>query len=302
MHVGKSSWFLLAVGLVMGWWSLLPQTRQGDVVVFFQEFVLPAGESLEGDLVVFNGKAVIQEGARILGNVYMFGGKMVLEGQVQGRIVLMGGRVFLGATAQVQGTLTVLGGEVIQERGAYIARFHRPPGYQPYAKTQTPWMRLGDLAWRILTALLQGLALGLVALLVSIYFPQPLRRMGRVLREQAGMAFAVGASSLILIPLLSLLLAFTIIGLPLALMLSLGLQLLRYLAVLVLGHSIAHWAARKALFPWGEPIWNALGTTTAAWSLALLDALGCSGWLLKWALISLGLGAIWLSRFGTLER
>ncbi len=302
MKPGKFLWFVLAGWLVMGWWFPFPQTRQGDVVVLFQEYVLPAGETLEGDLVVFHGRAVIQEGARILGNVYMFGGQMVLEGRVRGRVVVMGGRVFLGPTAEVQGTLTALGGEVIQERGAYIARFQRPPGYRPYERAPTAWMRLGDLAWRLLTALLRGLALGLVALLASIYFPQYLRRMGRVLQEQTGLAFAVGASSLVLIALLGVVLALTIIGLPLALMLAIGLQLLRYLAVLVLGHQVALWAARRVLRPWPEPLWNALGTTLTAWTLALVSSLGCSGWFIEWGLISLGVGAIWLSRFGTLEK
>lgn len=300
MSFGRAPWIFL-LGWMVGGWFAFPQASWADAVVFFQEYVLASGETLEGDLVVFGGRAVVQEGARILGNVYVFRGQMVLDGQVLGRMVVMGGRVVLGPTSAVQGTLTALGGRVVQEPGAYVAQFRSPPGYRSSTGPPSPWMRLGDLLWRILTALLQGLALGLVALLVSAYLPQPLRRMGRVLQEQTGMALAVGASSLVLMVLLSIVLAVTLIGLPLALTLVIGLQILRYLAVLVLGHRIALWMAQRVLLPWPEPAWHALGTTATAWALALLSSLGCSGWLLEWTLVSVGVGAVWLSRFGTLD-
>lgn len=298
--MGRIAWLFLAISL-LGLATENAQMVHGDVVVFFQEFVLPAGETLEGNLVLFAGQAVVEAGASVQGNVYMFGGSLLLHGEVQGNMVVMGGKAVLGSRAVVQGTLTAMGGQVVQEPGARVGQFRRPPGYRPFTTLPSVWVRLGDLAWRVLTGVLRGLALGLVALVATVFFPTPLRRMARALERQTALALAVGASSLLLGVFLAMVLAFTVVGVPLALLLTLGVQVLRYLAVLVLGHEAALGLARRVPFPWPEPAWNALGTTAVAWGLDLLTALGCSGWLLAWMLVSLGVGAVWLSRFGTLE-
>ncbi len=271
---------------------------QEDVVLWYgQERVFASGEVWQGDLLLVGGRVFVQPGALIEGTIYVFRGNLVLAGAVTDNVVVMGGRVVLESTAQIQGRLMQLDGQVQRNPEAHVGQIVTPPGGQP-PPGPSFGERLGNLVWRGLWSGLRALALGLVALWLSAWFPQPFDRVYRTMQTRPGLCLGLGVATAVFLVVLAALLAFTVLGLPLALLVVLVYYTVQFAGRMALGYALARYGVQHLLWNLPQPVWVALGTMGVMLFLDLLTVLPCIGWVLHWALLATGMGAVVLTRFG----
>ncbi len=271
-----------------------------------QDVQIPAGQSCQ-EVVAIGGDIVVR--GSVQGSAVAIGGSVRVDGTVHGDVVSLGGEVLLQSGARVEGSVTALGGVLYRGPGSQVRGdllesgliFPRP-GMTSDLPRSSWWVRfgLGVLAF----ALAVGVSL-LLSLALRSLWPRRTRVMLETLRQQPLLSLLMGVLSgfllVVLSPLLSVVLIATVVGIPLVPLLYL-LVLLAYVVALtisgmVLGEVLGD-RVRDRRIP--GALRYALGVGVVA-ALVVFPSMA-SPWLgLPWAalVLSAGLGAITLSRIGT---
>lgn len=290
--------------------ALPAHADQGDdegALIIGRRYVLESDEVLRGDLVVIRGTAFLEEGSLVTGDVASFMSDLTVAGRVAGSAAVFGGKARLTGSAVIDGDLVSFG-SVDRERGATVrgesvspGRFYRGPReFQPFSLGGVQLRTEGgllDLFIRFVRTVLTILALMALALLVVAFFPEQVERTALVAYQAPAPSFGVGCLAILLLPFVCLLLVFTIIGIPLALILAFGVGLaglFGWVAVgLLVGQKILD--ALKA-----QEVAPLLAALVGVFLLSVLAAApSCIGPLVVLSVGSLALGAVILSRFGT---
>jgi hypothetical protein len=141
-----------------------------------------------------------------------------------------------------------------------------------------------------------ALALAALGILLVVVFPQPTRRVMNAAQVAPAGSFGVGCLTLIVLPILFILLAITIIGIPVAL-----LEVFVAVAAGIFG-----WVAIGYLA--GERILEGLkvrevvpivAVVVGVFLLTLINQVPCIGFIIGLLIGAIGLGAVVLTRFGT---
>lgn len=225
------------------------------------------------------------------GHVQAAGGRVLINGPVAGDVLATSGEVVLGPQARIAGKLRYRSGEALQQDPAAQVSGGIELLMPGWGGAPTPEPRGGDwLAWLWTAGLIVLAALWLALA------PTASARSSQALRESPAASVALGFVWLVCVPVLSLLLLLTIIGIPLALF-----ALALYLAVLPL----AYVAAVAGLGDWALHRWRAAHATALGWRtaaaalvLVLLVLLGHVRWLgalVAFVLLLGGLGALLLA-------
>lgn len=222
-------------------------------------------------MVVFDGEHRIEAGQVLQGDLVVLAGVAVVEpgATVDGSVWVLGG------ACEVAGTVT---GEVsgLTESLTTLATPPRP------------------LAGRLMSILQQALMTGLLGLALGFWFAPGLTRVGTAAVKHPAVALATGMLAGITGLVLLVLVGFTLILLPLALLLGLG----AILAVVVGWVGLGAWLGQHLAPKWPAPVAVALGsliTVAVIQAGALVPVvggavgLGAAFW---------GLGAALLTRFG----
>lgn len=217
---------MLAVLSVTPAWAKEILLRIGDVRV-------PAGTIVHGDAIAAGGSTYVD--GTVEGDAVALGGSVDVRGHVTGSVRAMGGNAVVRSTAVVDGSVTATGGTVIQEPGASMGGqptmpppafplpLPGPPGGAPGAAP--PWWLPGVFAWLLwmLHSLFWAGHLVLVAVFVgaawaiAVLFPHAVARVAALLERDAVMAFAAGVVTWPASAVITVALALTIVGVPLAL-------------------------------------------------------------------------------------
>lgn len=204
-------------------WNEVARYRRGGARVRFG-----------GDVRVAEDEAIGDDVVAILGSAHV-------DGRVDGAVVAVAGSVFLGPKAQVRGDVTAVGGSVERAPGTTVAgqineiRIAKPT-FGPLANLR-PWREwhwLGDTVRNpfggsvdLVGTLVRIGIVGLLAALMIAVVPAPVRRVAdRVTAEPWRAGFVGLAAQLLFVPLLVLtvvVLAVSIIGIPLLLLVPFGL-------------------------------------------------------------------------------
>ncbi len=321
--LGVAAWLLLPTRA----WAATP-TSEGEPgqVVFGENFVLPAGETLNGDLVVFGGSATLEAGSEVRGAVAIIGGSLdargdirdeavimggqaILAGAVGNDVVVMGGMAHLKSTAHIRGDLVLMGSALQREPGAVVegrvvqnaaiqSRWSRPP----MPTVNGPWIWGWTLYHRVVQGLWTGvqvLVMAALAGLAALFAPRALERTGEAAQQYPLHAGAVGLLAAVVVLVLTVVLAISIVGLPLALALLLLAALAYLLGLLSLGWLLGHRLVEAFGRTWPPVGEAALGTLLLMLLLAAVDLLGCLAWPIHAAVALLGLGAALLTYMGT---
>lgn len=300
-------------------------------VIFGENFTLPAGQTLEGDLVVLGGNVTLEKGsivlgsvallggnaeiaekAQINGDVALFGGTVHVAGVVNGDVAVFGGQILLGKTAVVNGNVASMGGQVQREEGAQVSGeviTNVPAPRIPAPSTETaappvpvsPFTRLGvDLEpfWRIMKTLYQALAMGLIAMLVALFLQPQMNRIAQAVTAQPLIAGGIGLLLVFVAPIALVLLAITIILLPVALLGVLILALAWLLGLIALGQEVGERFAQMLHQTWAPVLTSGWGTFLLILVSGMVAMIPCVGWLLPFALGLLGLGGVTMTWFG----
>jgi cytoskeletal protein CcmA (bactofilin family) len=283
----------------------------GGKVVFGSTYILHSGETLNGDLAIFGGSATIEQDASVEGDIAVFGGTLSVSGHVSGNINAMGGSVNLNETAVVEGNVQTMGVVVNQIEGALVqgnviaedAESLNLPQISPwkwFTNTATPafggaFRSIGTMMW----AVLRALALGLIALLITLLAPRPTNRVTHAITSAPGVSAGIGLLTFVVAPALILILAITIILIPFSLLGIAVIVAAGLFALTAVGLELGNRLAGLFKVQWAEPVAAGIGAAFLSLLISLISLLPCIDWILAMAALAFGLGGIVLTRFGT---
>lgn len=270
----------------------------------------PVGRNVRvgGGQVEFNPKSVVA------GNLTVGGGQVSLRGEVKGSVTVGGGRVTidgpiggdvdsaagslkLGPNARIAGKLRVRSGsEIERDAAAQVGSLeqlsaahgrHSDGAHGKEQREEPPSRRWSGPGW-LWTGGMMLLAVGLAAAM-----PATSRRVASIWRERFGWSLLWGFVAIVCVPIAALIVAITVIGIPLALLgvLLYGAALL--VAYAVSGLALGQWALQR----WREPdadrrAWRLAAAALGVFAVALLGSLPFVGGLVALLAVCAGLGAI----------
>ncbi len=287
-------------GLLWGWLNPGVQSAgSGDLAsagdctstqrapVLGQTLVVGEREVVCGDLTLFG--STLDVTGQVRGNILAFGSNINIAGKVSGDVDLYGGRATLQNGSRVRGNINLYGGSERREAGASLDGAVNDRSQ--HVSLWLPGLSNGFAFpfWPMVIWVVLGLAL--VSLL-----PEHVMFVRATVASQARRSLLLGLLSLLLAPAVLIVLIALIIPIPLAVIIVCGL--------------IAAWALGTIAIGWlmGEYIMRAIAprhntrlvqVTVGLTVLVLVGSLPYIGWLVSIGAGLLGLGAVFLSRFGT---
>ena len=247
--------------------------RKVRVVVTGRVDVRPGERT--GSVVIFDGPAVI--GGDVKGSVVALNGNVRVTGKVSDNVVAVKGRAFIDAGANV-------GGDVMSSRRPVVAPGATVKGDVRTENFANYFRALGWFLWFAwwLAVSVSVFALGLLVLALA---PRAARAGIEVARGRAGAAVAWGLAMAVGLPIVSFLVLFTLVGIPLGLIGLLSLALLYGL-----GYALAALILGRALIK--EPRGPVLAFAVGLLILRVIDLIPVIGNLVTFAATVFGLGAL----------
>ncbi len=306
------TWFALLALLLVPTGAVAAQGLDEGQIVIAGTFTLENGETLNGDLVVIGGAATIQEEAVVAGNIVLMGGSLVVNGEVNGDVLVMGGSVILGDTAILHRDLTTLGASLVRADGAVVEGeiFNTATSYgngtngdRPFIP-DIPIIRPIDVIriepfQNVGGVISRALVLGLLAMLVAVLLPEPIRRVAQAAIAQPVISGSLGLLTLVVLPFALVAMFITLILIPVTPLLVIFVVIVSLYGWIALGTEIG---VRLSKGNWSMPLAAGLGTfllTLVVDALASIPVLACVGWPVLILLGMVALGAVFTSRFGS---
>jgi len=236
-------------------------------------------------------------GVRILrpvdGDVNAEFGDVYVNAPVKGDVDVGRGDVTLGPKARISGALTYESGEFTGDTADVKGGITANGMALDLDESRGPDV-LGFVGW-----LFAALAFAACAVLAVVIAPRPLAAAARRAEETPGRAFVYGLISLPAFFLLCVVLAVSIIGIPLLLLLAPA-----YLALLFIGALVAAFfvGTRVLMFTGRYRVGNAMAAVVGALILAATTFIPILGDLILYALCLLGTGAVILAIFSRRPR
>lgn len=311
---------------------LAPAAAAGElpddgVVIWNEDYTLGEDETLEGDLVIFNGDAFLEAGSRVNGNVVVWNGSAEVAGSVRGDLIASNGDIQLEHGAHVQGDVVCtwncdiergegsqIDGQIIEGpviRGIPFGQFAEPGlNIQIPPSDPDPFWLSGPeqlLRWifRVIRRVVTVLVVAAIGGLVALIWPEATDRVGHAVFESPGPSLGIGLLTAVAGAALITALAITICLSPAAVLLALALSTAGLLGWIAVGARVGRRLLRALKAGRVAPVVSAsLGTlivTLVTVGLSTAFCLSPLGWLLTFLIGSFGLGAVVLTRFGTVR-
>jgi hypothetical protein len=315
---------LAAVLLLPAAPALATEGPPGDdgVVIWNEDYTLEEGELLDGDLVVFNGDVTLEPGSRVAGSVIIWKGSAQIDGIVEGDMVVSGGDIHLDDGAQVEGDVVCTWNcDLEQEEGARVDGGiieGLPLGDLRFERWRDVPMRIPSLPsfwasgagqvlnWtlRAIRSVIAMLVVAAVAGLVALIWPHQTAQVGRTVVEAPWPSLGIGLLTAAAGTALIIALALTICLSPVAALVALALGAAGLFGWIGVGAQVGERLLQALNVREIAPLWAAgLGTlliTLIGVGLSVAFCLAILGWMVVFVLGCLGLGAVVLTRFGTM--
>jgi cytoskeletal protein CcmA (bactofilin family) len=259
------------------------------------EHTLAAGETIEGDLIILGGAVRLETGARLTGSVYMMGGQFEADGIISGDVTQLSGSITLGASSRIEGDLNSGGGRLELADQAVIE------GEVIMDGIQFPDISQQSAAQRWVGLLGQSLILVVLAYVSARYFPAPAARIERAVAGHPVVCGAVGLLVFIVLPVLLVMMAFTIVLIPVTLIGLVATLLVLAYAGIIYGRLIGRQLARVFTGNLAPTPAAILGTLVFVVIINLLQFVPVVGAVVVILAGCVGFGAILLTRFGLIE-
>lgn len=279
---------------------------------------------VKGDVVVSGGEIEIAPQVSIFGDLISTSGTTTLHGTVKGKVKLLGGEVHLNGTVekdlevksgelvvngQVMGRSSLAAGEItLLERAKFYqdVEYWQEAGeinfgnamvagkaiFRPEMKMHvngTSWYYLGFGSFVFVT--LYVLSSLLLLFLFEYLFPGLMKNAGNTTNQNTAKVLGYGILYLLGLPVISILLLITVIGIPVGLF-----TLVFYIFSVVLAHVItsvvlANWYNEKYGQHWStiSLVWVALAFFVG---LRLISLIPIVGWLISIILVGIAFGAL----------
>lgn len=286
------------VGVLLGWLTpevnstgsgsrAAPCTTTQSGPVFNQTLVVDQDEVMCGDLTLFSSTLDVK--GQMWGNILAFGSNIHIAGTVGGNINLYGGSAILQNGSHMRGNVNLFGGSGKLKAGSRLDG--TIDNRSQHASLWLPGVNSGFAFpfWQIIIWVILGLVL------ISL-FPEHMMFVRATVTSKTRRSLALGLLSLLLAPAVLIVLIALIIPIPLAILIAVGL--------------IAAWALGTIAIGWlvGEQIMRVIAprhntrlaqVTVGLTVLIVVGAIPYIGWIVSIGAGLLGLGAVFLSRFGT---
>lgn len=257
------------------------------MVVFDGRHVVDHERTIRGDLAVIGGEVRIASGATIQGSVWLLGGTCSVDGTVEGDVNALAGALSVGDSAVIRGKLHQAGSLLDVAPDARIVggiAESTPEGMAGRASVGS----------RLLGGARQALVVGVLGLLLGFWFARPIANTGRTAFRYPSVSLAVGLLAGVIGLIVSVLVGFTIILLPLAFLMALQGLLAAVYGWFGLGAAIA----RRLTPGFPPPLRIGLGSLGVAMSVSVVSLVPLVGGLLGLTMTAWGLGAALITRFG----
>lgn len=295
---------LIILGSVTG----LTTETEGGIFQMTGDITVPAEKVINGDVDSMAGNITIY--GKVNGNVTAMAGNITIEGQVNGNVQCMAGNIYLRKEAEVIGDVTAMAGRIYQDEGTVISGkatevvgsrnsnvdwniggVHFDGG--KFRITSIPWY---FKLWGGITGLISWLAL---AALMMLFFANHVQRLSVVVQERPGYYFIIGFVGLILSPLALILLAVTIIGIPLIpvviLLIIFGAIFGQLAVARIIGEKI------KVMFNLNYRT-EMVRVIVGVLAMFLLTLIPVIGWVFFFITLCIGFGVALKNRFGIEKR
>ncbi len=269
------------------------------VLVIFSCSLTLAAESKS--IIKIGGDAFVRDGETVA-EVVTIGGNITISGNVDNDVVSIGGYINLKPGASVGGDVVSVGGTVIRAKGTIVGgEVHEIAmiGFEPikkgFSKMGLGWVWGGAIVLRIIT-LIAFLAL---AAILTVIFEKHLAQAAAAANKGLWKSFLIGLLGMLLfVPIIGLL-GISILGIPLiplwALLFAAAVIMGYIVASDILGKRILTAAGKKNLPMIAEVLLGIL-------IIGLAGLIPFIGWIVKSVALTIGLGGVILTRFGTLKR
>jgi hypothetical protein len=247
--------------------------------------VVNSGEVICSNITSFGGTVVIQ--GVVNGNVVTFNGDVVISGRVYGNITLYGGNVLWQDGARVDGDIHVCGGR-------WMGTASRLHGTVFDCTQDVGRLVLGDGGasfrfWSILTWVILGLFL-------TSLLPEHVMIVRTTVKSKMRRSLVLGLLTVLLAPAVLMVLVALIISLPLAILIVIGLIAAWALGIVAIGWILGEYILRVVALHHNK---RSMQVVVGLAALALAGSLPYIGWFVTIGAGLIGLGAVFLSRFGT---
>lgn len=253
---------------------------------FGSTVVVDSSEVICSDLTSFGGTVVIR--GIVQGNVVSFGGDVVIAGVVNGNISVYGGNITLQNSAYVNGDVHLCGGQSNLDKAAQLH------GSVLGCTTSVAEFMFSDEGPNLrLVSILTWVVLGF---LLTSLLPEHVMLVRTTVQNRMRRSLVLGLLSMLLAPAVITVLVALIIALPLALLVAVGIIAAWALGTVAVGWLVGDYIMRHVAPQHNtRPMQVVVGLTV----LVLAESLPYIGWLISIGVGLVGLGAVFLSRFGT---
>lgn len=317
--MNKSTRFILfmILTLVLIWPGVArAKTNFEDEVVFGGAFTLRSDETLNENLFVLGGNADLQVGSQVNGDVTLMGGNLQVAGRIEGNIMILGGNASLEETAVVTGDVSTVGGNLQRAPGAEIGgevnsdlRRSFPfviPSVRVGGESFGPFQLFLNLVWFLFRTFLWAA----LAVLVIMFLPRQVERTARTAVAAPLISGGVGLLTGLVAPLLLVILAITILLIPVSLAGAFVLVLAWAFGLVALGYEVGKRLAAALRQAWAPAVEAGIGMfvlmfivdgSNTVFSSAgyIVPGIACLSWILPFLVGIIGLGAVLLTRFGS---
>jgi hypothetical protein len=255
-----------------------------------------AGAYLPGDVFMIDGRMRLAPDARIEGAFYMLGGVLESEGAIGGETVILGGAASFAESARIEGDLDFASGLDVAVAPGVVRgqQTERIAGLGPDALAPEEETGIDDF----LRALFSYVILGVIAAWIAGRRPALLARVAEAAIEHPLVGGAVGLLAAVVTPVLLVVMAFTVVLLPVTTLGIVLMLLVSSYAQMALGWALGQrftwwldWTPRRATFA------GVVVLLVALWLLRLVPFVGDALFLI---VLVVAVGAVLLTRFGTI--
>jgi cytoskeletal protein CcmA (bactofilin family) len=275
-----------------------------------------------GDLVITGGNVLIARTAVITGNVIISGGSLTMDGSVKGNVKAAGGTVRINGTVEkaldcrgediaVNGLVkgpAVLAAQTIDigDRAAFMngVRYWKKRGTIDFGSSirggkavidktlemEAPrWHYLGFASFMVFVWYLGPVFVFI--LLIQYLFGSTMQKAGSALTHHVARSVGYGLLFLIIVPLCVIAAFFSVIGVPLGILLTIGYIILILMGATITAVVLANWINSGYAKKW--KMWRLVWTALAIFViLKLISLTPVVGWLVMLLAVCLAFGAI----------
>lgn len=251
----------------------------------------------KNEMVKIGSNIEIPEGVTVDTATAIFGSVFV-AGEAREDVVSIGGNIYLKPTAKVGKDAVAIGGGIIKEEGAKVVGNITEVAMPSFVKALAVPPYIGTAAIVGLSILSLLIFIGFLALacLIAALFPTNIGYVAAAVEKHPWKMLGWGIIGMILVPLITLLLAISLIGIPFIplYIILVGIALLvGYIALVqIIGKAIL-----KAFKVYNKPM--ILEVLLGAVVIELICLIPILGWAIKILIATLGLGGVLITRLAT---